>query len=342
MIDATPFSRNLRETEELPSTLVDLDERLRSASRPFILRGIAADWPLVRSGLDGGSSAARAHLLQHARKRRFEVNVGQPGNGGRLFYDEQMAMNFRMGRASLSDIFAGIDANENKPDAPVIYLSSLNIHDYFEGLHEANHLELSGRVTRDGIWIGTRTEIAAHNDIPENVAVCAVGRRRFTLFPPESFADLYLGPLENTPAGRPVSMVNLFDPDFARFPRFERALEQAEVAALEPGDALFIPSMWFHHVQALDPFNVLVNYWWRDVPQFLGDPEHALLHAILAVRDLPDGARDRWKALFDHYVFSDKRAAAAHLAEGTRGILDPLNAESAGALRAFLVRGLSR
>lgn len=342
MIDLSVSPVKLRKTEELTSTGADLDECLRSASRPFILRGIAADWPLVRSGLEGGSCGARAYLLRHARKRRFEVNVGQPGKGGRLFYDEKMGMNFRMGRATLSDIFAGIEANENKPDAPVIYLSSLNMHDYFDELHETNHLDLSGRVTRDGIWIGTRTEIAAHNDIPENVAVCAVGRRRFTLFPPESFADLYLGPLENTPAGRAVSMVNLADPDYVRFPRFRDALKRAEVAALEPGDALFIPSLWFHHVEALDPFNVLVNYWWRDTPQFLGDPEHALLHAILAVRDLPDGARERWKALFDHYVFSNGSAAGAHLPEGTRGILDPLNAESAGTLRAFLLRSLSR
>ena len=332
----------LQETEERQSTGTDLDQQLKSASRPFIVRGIAAHWPLVRSGFEGGGVGARAYLLRHARKRRFEVNVGQPGKGGRLFYDQRMAMNFQMGRASLSDIFAGIEANEDKPDAPVIYLSSLNIHDYFEGLHEANHLDLRGRVTRDGIWIGTRTEIAAHNDIPNNIAVCAVGKRRFTLFPPESFADLYLGPLENTPAGRAVSMVNFGDPDSAKFPRFERAFDQAELAVLEPGDALFIPSMWFHHVKALDPFNVLVNYWWRDTPQFLGDPEHALLHAILAVRDLPDGERDRWKALFDHYVFSNGSAAAAHLAEGTRGILDPLNPESAGALRAFLLRSLSR
>jgi hypothetical protein len=137
-------------------------------------------------------------------------------------------------------------------------------------------------------------------------------------------------------------MVDQSNPDFNRYPGFRSALEQAEVAELEPGDALFIPSMWYHHVEALDPFNVLVNYWWRDTPLFLGDPEHALLHAILAVRDLPDDARARWKKLFDHYVFSDGDAATAHLPPGKRGILDRLNAETAGRLRAFLLRGLSR
>ena len=332
--------REMPAVAELEANASELDGRLKAVARPFLVRGIASDWPLVRAAVEGGGAAARAYLLRHARDRRFEVNIGEPGKGGRLFYDEQMEMNFRMGRASLADIFSGIDANEHKPDAPVIYLSSLNIHDYFEGLHEANHVDLGTRETRDSIWIGTRTEIAAHNDIPDNLAVCAVGRRRFTLFPPETFADLYLGPLENTPAGRAVSMVDLSNPDFRRYPRFAAALDQAQVAEVRPGDALFIPSMWFHHVEALEPFNVLVNYWWRDTPLFLGDPEQALLHAILAIRDLPDSARERWKALFDHYIFC--AAAGAHLPEGKRGILDPLTAESAGRLRAFLLRGLSR
>jgi hypothetical protein len=342
MPEAARVRSELPATAELQPVDGDFEERLRSSSKPFVVRGLARDWPLVRSGIDGGGKGARDYLLGHARKRPFEVNIGEPGKGGRLFYDEQMGMNFRMGRAALADIFAGIDANVGKPDAPVIYLSSLNIHEYFDGLHEANKVELFGRETRDSIWIGTRTEIAAHNDIPNNLAVCAVGRRRFTLFPPEVFADLYLGPLENTPAGRPVSMVDQSNPDFARYPGFRSALEQAELAELEPGDALFIPSMWYHHVEALDPFNVLVNYWWRDTPLFLGDPEQALLHAILAVRDLSDDARERWRKLFDHYVFSAGDRASAHLPPGKRGILDRLNAESAGRLRAFLLRGLSR
>lgn len=320
----------------------ELDSKLKSSSTPFIARGLAKNWPLVRIGVENGGKAARDYLLRFARDRAFEVNVGLPGQGGRLFYDEQMQMNFRMGHASLADIFAGIEANLDKPDAPAIYLSSLIVRDYFDGLDEANRIDLKGRASRDGIWIGTRTEIAAHNDLPDNLAVCAVGKRRFTLFPPESFADLYLGPLENTPAGRSVSMVSLSQPDFERFPRFRRALAAAQQAQLDPGDALFIPSMWYHHVEALAGFNVLVNYWWRETPLYLGDPEQALLHAILAIRDLPQAARERWQNLFDYYVFSGGAAAGEHLPQGKRGVLDPLDAESAGRLRAFLLRSLSQ
>ena len=319
----------------------EVDARLRGGREPFVIRGLIADWPLVRAGLES-SAAARAYLLQLRRDRAFTVNIGQPGGGERLFYDEAMGMNFRTGRASLDDIFAGIDANEGRRDAPAIYLSSVDVQDYFDGLHEANHVDLGNRELIESIWIGTRTRIAAHNDFPDNLACCAVGRRRFTLFPPDQYPNLYLGPLENTPAGRPVSMVDLHQPDFSAYPRFREALNAAQVAELEPGDAVFIPSMWWHHVEALEPFNVLVNYWWRETPRFLAQPQDALNHAILAIRDLPDDEKQLWRELFEYYVFGDPAAAAAHIPEGARGILGPLDAEKAGRIRANLLRSLSR
>jgi hypothetical protein len=319
----------------------EIDARLKDAEKPFVVRGLIADWPLVKAGLESGT-AARAYLLQHRRDRAFTVNIGEPGGGDRLFYNEAMGMNFRTGKGDLADIFAGIDANEDKRDAPAIYLSSVDVQGYFDGLHETNHVDLGDRQPIESIWIGTRTRIAAHNDFPSNLACCAVGRRRFTLFPPEQFVNLYAGPIDFTPAGRPVSMVDLRKPDFDAFPRFRDALKTAQVAELEPGDAIFIPSMWWHHVEALAPFNVLVNYWWRDTARFLAQPQDALNHALLAIRDLPDAEKQLWRQMFEYYVFGDATIAADHIPESARGILAPLDAESAGRIRANLLRSLSR
>ncbi len=342
MADAAPSAAEpLARVAEEKLAATELDARLKSAEAPFMVRGLAAAWPLVKAGLES-AAAARAYLLDHRRERAFTVNIGEPGTGDRLFYDEAMGMNFRTGRAALPEIFAGIDANEGRRDAPAIYLSSIDVDDYFEGLHDANHVDLGDRQPIESIWIGTRTRIAAHNDFPNNLACCAVGHRRFTLFPPEQFANLYIGPHDVTPAGRPVSLVDLRDPDFEAFPRFRDALKTAQVAELGPGDAIFIPSMWWHHVEALDPFNVLVNYWWRDTPRFLAQPQDALNHALLAIRDLPPREKQLWRQMFDHYVFGDPAAAAAHVPEKRRGILAPLDAESAGRIRANLLRSLSR
>lgn len=341
MADPDPLLADLPSVKEQVFDAADLDARLKNAKHPFVVRGLAADWPLVKAGLES-SEAARKYLIEHRRNRAFTVSIGTPGGGDRLFYDQAMAMNFQMAEGPLEGILGGIGTNEGKDDAPVIYLSSVSMGDYFDGLTEANSLPLGDRKPQKNIWIGTRTRIAAHNDVPDNLAVCAVGRRRFTLFPPEQLTNLYLGPLENTPAGRPISMVDFCEPDLDAYPRFEEALSYAQVVELGPGDAIFIPSLWWHHVEGLAPFNALVNYWWRDTPAYLGKPEDALFHAILALRDLPDADKERWRALFDHYIFANGDDVTNHLPQEARGILAPLTAETAGQIRAKLLRGLSR
>ena len=320
----------------------DLDARLRGATEPFVVRGLVADWPLVQAAKRSASDA-RAYLLGKARDLPFTVSVGKPTtDGGRLFYDDAMAMNFQTMRAGLADIFGQIDQFEDKPDAPPVYLASIDVKGFFAGLHEANHLDLGDRQLLESIWIGTRTRVAAHNDIPANLACVAAGRRRFTLFPHDQFRNLYLGPIDNTPAGRTVSMVDFHAPDLARFPRFPDALAHAQVAELDAGDALYIPSMWWHHVEGLAPFNILVNYWWRETSRWLGNPQDALNHAILAVRDLPPAQKAYWRDLFDYYVFENGAEVTAHIPEGGRSILDPLDPASAGRIRGFLLQQLSR
>ncbi|MFM1886662.1 MAG: hypothetical protein RL026_1819 [Pseudomonadota bacterium] len=332
---------DLPRVQEAVVPLAELDATLRAAQAPMVLRQLAADWPLVAAGLQGAAAAQR-YLLAHRRDRSFVANIGRPGGGDRLFYDAGMNVNFQTARGRLEDFFDAMAAGVDDPQAPLVYLSSIDIRGHFSGLAEANPLPLGARQPVESIWIGSRTCIPAHNDVPDNLAVCAVGRRRFTLLPPSQFENLYAGPLENTPAGRPVSLVDFRDPDFAAHPRFRQALAQAQVAELQPGDAVYIPTMWWHHVEGQEAFNVLVNYWWRDVPHYLGKPEDALLHAILALRDLPAAEKTHWQDLLNHYVFDNGADVTAHIPEAARGILAPLDDATAGRIRARLLRSLSR
>jgi hypothetical protein len=168
------------------------------------------------------------------------------------------------------------------------------------------------------------------------------GRRRITLFPPQQLRNLYIGPLDLTPAGQPVSLVDFSAPDFNRFPRFAQALEHAQVAELDAGDALLIPSMWWHHIEALEGFNALVNYWWRQTPEWMDTPMNALMLALMTVRDLPADQRAIWRDVFEHYVFDPGEATDGHIPEPARGALAPLDAEAVRRLRARLLKRLNR
>jgi hypothetical protein len=331
----------LPKVREVAATCADLGALLIGADGPFVVRGLVTDWPLVRAGIESPREA-RAHILSHAREREFPISISEDNASGRLFYDAAMQVNFRMGQAKLDQVFAGFDAAEGRSDAPVVYLGSIDLEQFFDGLDKANPLDLGSRDPIASIWIGNATAIAAHNDFPDNLACCAVGHRRFTLFPPDQFANIYLGPIDNTPAGRPVSLVDWAAPDLAMHPGASEALGAAQVAELGPGDAVFIPSLWYHQVEALDPFNALVNYWWRETPRFLGQPQNALNHAILTIRDLPENEREVWRAIFEHFVFSGGAAARAHIPAEAQGVLAEFDADSAGRMRAFLLRSLSR
>ncbi|CAI8422875.1 MAG: Uncharacterised protein [Hyphomonas sp. TMED17] len=333
------FSQIAPLPEYSASTIAEL-RPLMAENRPFIVRGLVKDWPLVQQGQKSGRDA-RAYLQSKARANKFVASVGPPESKGRLFYRDDMSMNFRIGKADLPKIFSEIDQIEFLEDQPLIYLSSVNMKLYFDGLCEENNLDFGDEDLLESIWIGTRTRVAAHNDFPSNIACVAVGQRRFTLFPPDQFRNLYIGPVDNTPAGRAVSMVDFHAPDYERFPKFKAALDHAMTATLDAGDAIYIPSMWWHHVEGLSPFNVLVNYWWRETPRYLGSPQNALNHAMLAIRDLPEHERKHWRDMFDYYIFEGGNAVTEVIPEHGRGVLGPLSAEAAGRLRSFLIKTLN-
>lgn len=320
---------------------------LIAEGRPAILRGIARDVPLVAAGLQG-ADAAIDWLKRFDGGRPVTAYRGDPAIGGRFGYAEDCtALNFIRERGSLSAYLDQIFATLNDPAAPAIYIGSTDIDQYLPGLREEAVLpfgdpELVEHPPLVSIWIGNRTTASAHYDMSNNIAVTLVGRRRFTLFPPDQVANLYPGPLDPTPAGQVVSMVNFDDPDFTRHPGFADALAAAEVAEMEPGDALIYPALWWHQVEALDPFNAMINYWWNTAPRFMDTPQNTMLHALLSLRDRPDHEKQGWRALFDYYVFGEPDRAAAHLPEAARGDLAPMDAQRARSLRANLLRRLNR
>lgn len=237
------------------------DEMVPSA-RPAVLRKLAGDWPLVRAALQGMQACAEL-LAQHATDLPVEILRAAPGEQGRFHYSADGAsLNFVRGRASLPVFLAALleEARLSPPHA--LAVQGVQAERHVPGFSLAHPMELVPSGAEPRLWIGNAAKVATHRDPTDNLAVVAAGRRRFTLFPPSAGPFLYMGPDHPTPAGTPVSMVHVTRPDLERYPLFAKALDLAETAELAPGDAIFIPRDWFHHVEALDPFNILVNYWW--------------------------------------------------------------------------------
>ena len=318
---------------------------LTAGGQPVVVRGLVKDWPLVAAGLRS-PQAAVDHLLGFYNGRPGTGYTADAAHGGRYFYDATVTrLDFDGERVGLDDYLARMLAALGDAQAPSFYVGSTDLDQFFPGLADANPLSLADLAPATllrSIWIGTRTTAAAHYDQANNIACVAVGRRRFTLFPPDQVANLYPGPLAPTPGGQVVSMVDFRAPDLARFPDFAHAVDAAQVAELGPGDAVVYPAMWWHHVEALDPFNVLVNYWWNTAPDFMDTPMNTVLHALLSLRDRPAAEKAAWRAIFDYYVFGDAARPAAHLPPGAQGPLAPLDDIAARRLRAELLRKLNR
>jgi Cupin-like domain len=318
-----------------------LDE-LGGTAEPLLVRGLVRDWPLVQAALRS-SREALAYLRGFYQNATVGAWFGAPQIRGRFFYNEDFTgFNFEARFVKLDAVFDEIERVEGEVLPPSVYVGSTTIDTCLPGLRARNDVAGFPSDALASIWVGNRTRIAAHFDMPDNLACVAVGRRRFTLFPPTELANLYLGPLDLTPAGQQISLVDVVEPDLERHPRFALALRSARVAELEAGDALYIPGMWWHHVEALATCNVLVNYWWQQTPAYAGPPVNALMHALLSVRALPVGQRAVWREFFERYVFAADDEAVAHLPPERRGVLGTIDESRARTLRAFLLRQLNR
>lgn len=309
---------------------------------PVVLRGLTKAWPAVAAGRES-IDALCGHLAGFDQGAAAEAFVGPPEIRGRFFYSDDLSgFNFERRRGGFGDLVRYLRSLADRDDAPAVYAGALETSLALPGFAEANPLPLiEGFHATPRIWIGNASTISTHFDASDNVACVAAGRRRFTLFPPDQVHNLYVGPLDKTVAGQPTSMVELNDPDFERYPRFREALAAAQQADLEAGDAIFIPALWWHQVDAFGPLSVLVNYWWEDSPDAAARFD-AMVHAVLTISHLPPERRKAWAAMFDTFVFGEHGEPAEHLAPEHRSVLGPPTPQLRNYIRAYLARGLQR
>lgn len=318
------------------------DAEVRGCGRPVVLKGAVRHWPMVGAA-SRSAAAAFALVKEAANDRPISYFEGASQIAGRYaFAPDFSGFNFERRSSSFPAFLDRLLGFENQPEPPCLYAGAVNVPAHAPGLADTHPMPLLEGVSERlvSLWIGNRGRTPAHWDLAQNLACVIAGRRRFILFPTEQVGNLYIGPLDLTIAGQPSSLVDFHNPDFAAFPRFAQAIEAAEIAELEPGDALYLPSLWIHHVEALDPCSAMMNFWWRDGPAHLITPFLTMLHAVLTLRGMPEAERGAWRSLFDHFIFERNGDPFAHLPETARGVFGEATPERLQAVRERLLRSL--
>ena len=310
--------------------------------QPVVMRGLVSDWPVVQAGARS-PAAFRDYLSQFDAGEQAEAFFGERQIAGKYYYsDDLQGFNFERKRMRFAEALEAIVTTLDRSDSPSVYIGSVPTDQCLPGFSAHNALPFLAPGVAARIWLGHASNVSAHYDAFDNVACVIAGSRRFTLFPPEAIGHLYVGPIDNTMAGQPVSLAASQPADDARFPLFREVKEKALVAELAAGDALYIPKLWWHQIEATAPFNGLVNYWWDAFAMGPDAPYTSLLLSMITIAERPLEERKAWKAFFDHYVFRTNGHPLAHLPPSRHGLLGPLKPSNYGKLRArvmHLLRG---
>lgn len=309
--------------------------------QPVVLRGVIGDWPVARAASES-PRALITYLAGFDTGAQVEVFFGDPAIAGKYYYGAGLkGFNFERRTMKLLDALQAIIAAIERPGERSVYVGSVPCRDCLPGFAAGNPMPLLAPDSSPRIWLGTAANVSSHYDTFDNLACVFAGRRRFTLYAPELIGSLYVGPIDNTMAGAPVSLAASSAADDARFPLFNEIRDQAWVCELQAGDALYLPKLWWHQVESTAPFNALVNYWWDAFSYGPDAPYTSLLLSMITIAERPLPERRAWQAFFDHYVFRTNGHPLAHLPPDRHGLLGPLK-ENYGKIRArvmHLLRG---
>ena len=234
----TTLLSEIREWHEVTREV--FDQEIQPRHEPAILRGAVADWPVVQPQGDR-PDALKAYLAPFGSGARSERSSAHPVEmRGRFFYSPSFdGFNFGQIEGELEQLLTAIVESRR---SRYIYMGSTPAALLLPDFASENPFGLvDGRPTEPRLWIGSDSIVAPHFDELDNIACVVSGERHFTLFPPDQVSNLYIGPIDNTMAGQPASLVEIDNPDFDRFPRFHDALSHARVGELGPGDAIYIP-----------------------------------------------------------------------------------------------------
>lgn len=235
------------ETVLEPPSLLEFEKRCLGGARPMLMRGGVAHWPATEKWPD------MTYLRSMCGCRNVPVEVGDS------YLDAKWSQKI-MTVDELIDRHIRPRAGRGRARA-VGYLAQYPLFDQVPELAKdilvPDYCALAdGESVRINAWLGPQGTVSPlHYDPEHNLLAQVVGRKRILLFPPSDSCRLY--PAE----GRMLQNTSQIDPEVVDATRFPLAADLRPIqAVLEPGDMLYIPPGWWHHVRSLSP-SFSVSFW---------------------------------------------------------------------------------
>ncbi len=264
---------------------------------PVVLKGALQRWPLLaalqQAGSDDDKLAVLSALLGDEPVVWDVVAAHQRGQFG--FSDDLRSLTVQMShtrRGRFVDLSRDIQQLRVTSPGAAAYLQSASIR---PGSPLASLVgDLPSPVSGRALWVGSGGQVVnLHWDRVCNFICMLAGHKRVALFPFRAVRFLYPAPLNDGPGGAPSSFVRLLEPDLDRFPLFVRAVPLMQVALLEPGDALYVPPFWWHHVESFG-LNVMASVHYKDLPEDRAGVDDDWWRAMILFHRMPSTARRRF------------------------------------------------
>jgi hypothetical protein len=278
----TNFFRKVEPVERVRRLAPDeFNRRFASAHRPVIIEGVASEWP-ARSQWSLDHFAARLPDLRVP----IEIWDGDEAEADAASYLKQL----RGTEMTFAEYARVCRAGNSKrhylaqypifKHAPALRADVGELEPYFDFPFFFPRPLRSALTAQPLLWVGPGGTVSTlHFDMYQNLFVQLAGRKRFLLVAPEQSARLYypdrrFGMLAN------FSPLDVEKPDLERHP-LAREVEALE-CVVEPGEMLFIPIGWWHHVRSFEP-SISMNFWWWPIARTLYYGRRHILHAARSV-----------------------------------------------------------